>query len=102
MDIPGIPESITRKAYMEMVESWGFKLEDLKALRLAHDGVYAEVFARDPDGKRRIVEREEYAMHDVFVPVVDDCVTAPVEPVSQEVVWENETYVPLRPADGSA
>lgn len=102
LEIPGIPESITRKAYMEMIESWGFKLEDLKALRLAYDGVHAVVYARGPDGKGRVVQGDEYAMHDVFVPVVDDCEAAPIEPASQEVVLDNETYVPLKPADAQA
>jgi hypothetical protein len=66
--IPAAPQSITRKDYTALVRSAGFDPEQLRALRFAADGIYAEVYEADGEGRRRI-ERGESVISTVFIPV---------------------------------
>lgn len=65
------PRQITRAAYLDMVKAAGFDVDDLVSLRFAADGIYAEVFARDPETGKRLRDREDVARHTVYVQVVD-------------------------------
>lgn len=69
--LPGVPESITRKAYLALIESLGLETKDLRSLEFKHNAIYAEVIARDEHGDRYAVG-DEIATHRVCVKVVDE------------------------------
>lgn len=69
--IDGIPESITRDDYRTLIESVGLTVEALASLEFRPDGIYAEVIARDENGKM-IADGEDVARHRVFIKVEDD------------------------------
>lgn len=71
MDIPGIPESISREDYVRLVESIGLSVTDLRSLEFGHDSIEAEVFARDPETGRHYAEGNEIATHHIRIKVVD-------------------------------
>jgi hypothetical protein len=73
MDVPGVPESITRAEYLALMASVGFSdLDHLRSLEFRADGVYAEVIAQDEAG-RSLVDHaaNDVAVHKVYVPVKD-------------------------------
>lgn len=73
MDIAGIPEAISRKAYTQLVEACGFDPEGLVSLDFRPDGIYAEMYATDDRGDRMIDRQaSRAAVHRVYVRVVDD------------------------------
>lgn len=73
MQIDGIPQEIAREAYLELVKGAGFDVRNLRSLRFATDGIYAEVFATDAEG-RKIIDatsgEPEPVVHTVFVKAV--------------------------------
>lgn len=78
--LPGIPESIIRDEYLKLVESVGFDAKDLESLEFRWDGIYANVYATDEQGRRMVesggwagngLTSREPAMHRVFVRVED-------------------------------
>lgn len=77
--IPGVPETITRAQYVALIESVGFKPNDLASLRFTVEGIYAEVFARNADGARIIdhsaADNDDGSVatvkHSVFIRVED-------------------------------
>lgn len=72
MDIPGIPESITRDKYRTLLSAAGLVAEDLRSLEFRADGIYAEVLAKDESGRTRIDRaNNEVVIHRVFIPVDD-------------------------------
>jgi len=71
-EIPGVPESITREAYIGLFEAAGIKPEQTLQLSFKSDGIYAEVFALDADGKRILDPMVEgFAKHSIYIPVED-------------------------------
>jgi hypothetical protein len=61
-----VPESIPRKVVTTILNELGIDPASCLSLRLAHEGLYAEVFARDESGKK-IVENDRLATHNVFI-----------------------------------
>jgi hypothetical protein len=77
MDVPGVPDSIRREAYLAMLASLGLNPHDLRRLEFCVDGVHAEVFARTPTGGLKIdthPDRSEDAIatHVLFIPIKDE------------------------------
>lgn len=71
--IDGVPESLTRQQYTDLIAAVGFDPHNLASLTFSHVGIHAVVFARGEDGKRVIDEAGEgLAKHDVFIPVKDE------------------------------
>jgi hypothetical protein len=69
-EIPGVPESITRDAYIAMFKSIGLAPWDLTELSFRADGVYATVFARDEHGNKTLDEGAEgFHKHSIYIPV---------------------------------
>lgn len=76
--IEGVPEFISHAQYLSLFEACGFNPSNVVEMRMAHDGVHALVFAKWPDGSRR-VERLPitdgsnsavgFYKHRVFIPV---------------------------------
>jgi hypothetical protein len=71
LDIPGIPDSIPRKRCIELIENLGLDPEDIASLEFKFDGIYAEVVARNEDGKRHIVDGRKFAKHRIYIPIKD-------------------------------
>lgn len=82
MNIEGIPETITRKAMVELVESLGMSVRDLISLNFRFGAIEATMYATDSEGNRYFaggpvpkgVERyymPEIAVHHVSIQVVD-------------------------------
>ena len=71
MNIAGVPEAISREAYISLVRSLGLDPYQVVDLECHPEGVYAVVFTLDVEGKR-MVEGEEFAKHKIWIPVVDD------------------------------
>jgi hypothetical protein len=70
--IDGVPESITRAEYVALIESVGLDVKDLRSLEFRLDGIYADVYDRDDEGRLRIdVQRDEAIVNRVYIPVVD-------------------------------
>lgn len=73
MDIPGVPESITRAQYQSLLAAIGLPdLDRLRSLEFRADGIYAEVLAVD-DAGRTLVDRmaNDVVIHRVYIPVKD-------------------------------
>lgn len=68
--VDGVPESISRVDYLRLIESVGFKVKDLRSLEFTTNGIYAEAYATDAEG-RLIADGDEAAVHRVFVRVED-------------------------------
>lgn len=66
-----IPETITRDAYLSLVEGLGFDVEDLISLNFHPRSVEAVVLARDENGDRYPADNHELATHVVSIKVVD-------------------------------
>ena len=67
--IPGIPESITRAAYIKLFEAVGIEPRDTKELMFCADGIYATVFARDESGARVIDPTMGPMNNAIYIPV---------------------------------
>lgn len=78
VSLPGVPESITRKEYLGLIEQLGFDINHLLSLTFERDGIYAEVLATDDNGHHYTADGENAATHPVCVRVVDE------EPESEE------------------
>lgn len=76
MNIPGIPETITRAEFLALQTAIGLPVEDVVSLEFRRDGVYAEVYAKDDNGEPLTADKpgDEYApaIHKVFIRVVDE------------------------------
>jgi len=70
--IPGVPESITRDAYIKLIEASGLDPVDIKELMFCADGIYATVFARDENGARVIDPIQGPMNNAIYIPVEDD------------------------------
>lgn len=71
-EIPGVPESITRAAYISLFEAAGIDPRQTLDLSFKADGIYATVFALSPEGKRVIDEAGEgFMKHSIYIPVED-------------------------------
>ena len=94
--IPGIPETISREKYVELIEALGIDPSAICSLRLLRDGIECEVFAKN-DGRRVIISHDPdcvcpspapadrpegylapdchaqhgFAKHTIFIPVVN-------------------------------
>lgn len=73
MQVPGVPEAVSRKAYTQLVEAYGFNPSELVSLEFRPDGIYASVYASDAAGHRMVDTQTEQALvHRVYVRVDDD------------------------------
>lgn len=72
MQVPGVPETITRDDYVAWIEALGFEAKNLKAMTLEHFGVTAVVYAVDEHGHKFTADGETAATHTITVRVVDD------------------------------
>lgn len=71
MNIVGVPESISREAYVSLIRSLGLDPYQVVSIECHPEGVYTIVFAQDSHGNRQR-EGEEFAKHEIWIPVVDD------------------------------
>lgn len=69
--VPGIPETITRERYRALVEGAGFDVNELVSLRFEVNGIYAEVYATDENGRRFTADGKTVATHNVCIKVID-------------------------------
>jgi len=70
--IPGVPESITRAAYISLFEAVGIEPRQTLELSFKADGVYATVFALDANGVRICdAENAVFEKHEIYIPVED-------------------------------
>lgn len=77
MQITGIPEDISRKAYLQLVESLGLDYDQLISLEFGRDSIKAEMFALNPDGERfahQTADGLRAATHTISIPVREDYV----------------------------
>jgi len=70
-NIPGVPESITRKQYLDLFDAAGIDPRNTKELMFCTDGIYATVFARDENGARVIDPVQGPMNHAIYIPVED-------------------------------
>lgn len=71
-EIPGVPESITREAYIKLFEAAGIEPRQTLELSFKADGIYATVFALNADGKRVVDPQVDgFAKHEIYIPVED-------------------------------
>ena len=66
--LEGVPESFTREQYISLFQAVGLDPAQVLELNFRPDGVHAVVIAVDEQGQR-IVTRDGYAKHTVFIPV---------------------------------
>lgn len=72
MDLPGVPETITRSALDALIASLGVDGERLVSLNIGWTSVEAEVAALGADGHPyRTPDGEHVARHRISIPVVD-------------------------------
>jgi hypothetical protein len=71
--IPGVPKSIPRARYVEVIASLGFDPHELVSLEFRLDGIYATVRARGANGKAVVSlgSRNTLVEHRIFIPVED-------------------------------
>lgn len=70
MDLPGVPETITREQYTQLIAVTGLDPNELERLEFRADGIYATVYALNEDGRRFIDQATERpTMHRVFIRV---------------------------------
>jgi len=69
--LAGIPETITREAYLALVRGAGFEIDDLVSLRFNAHSIEAVVFALDSEGKPYPGDHDEAAVHQISIKVVD-------------------------------
>ena len=71
--IPGVPESITRSAYISLFEAAGIDPHQTIELSFKGDGIYATVFALNDKGLRTIDKSGEgFNKHIIYIPVKDE------------------------------
>jgi hypothetical protein len=63
----GVPNSIPRKTVTAFLKHIGLDPSRCTSIELSVNGIYAEMFALDPEG-RKYVEFDEIAKHRIFVP----------------------------------
>lgn len=68
--VPGVPETITREAYLSLVAATGMGPNNLVSLRFTTNGIYALAFVRDADGNM-VRDGNQAAKHRIFIRVVD-------------------------------
>lgn len=70
--INGVPESLTREQFTQIIRSFGFEPTHLKELRLDATGVHAVVFDFREDGTRHLLkDGAGYAKNEVHIPLID-------------------------------
>ncbi|QDG65848.1 hypothetical protein NIBR502772_06120 [Pseudarthrobacter sp. NIBRBAC000502772] len=71
--IEGVPESITRAAYIKLFESIGIDPRQTLEISLKADGVYATVFALNEESIRTIDNAGNgFNKHIIYIPVKDE------------------------------
>ena len=72
MKIPGVPESLPREKVIDFFKSVGLAANNCTSIELRPDGIYAEMFARTPEGAKVVdPQRGEIVLHKVYIPFVD-------------------------------
>jgi hypothetical protein len=67
-----VPESITHEAYKALVAGAGFEVRRVRKLEFRMDGIYAEVYDCDPEGRIQIhKDADDAAVNRVWIPVRD-------------------------------
>lgn len=72
MEISGIPDGVPRARIVELVEELGIDVKDLISLRIEHEAIYAEVYARS--GGRHYWDGswdKNIAAHVIAIPIQD-------------------------------
>lgn len=67
MILPQVPDSIPRGAVTAVLRELGIDPNSTLSLRLDRHGIYAEVFAKDENGKKFYTMNDEIATHNVFI-----------------------------------
>lgn len=72
MNLPGVPETITRSALDALIASLGVDGDRLISLSIGHASIEAVVLAVGPDGHPyRSPDSAHIAQHRISIPVVD-------------------------------
>lgn len=70
--INGVPESLTREQFTQIIRSFGFEPTHLTELTLDATGVHAVVFDFKEDGSRHLLkDGSGYAKSNVHIPLFD-------------------------------
>lgn len=69
--IVGVPESVSRAAWIAMFKQYGFDPGNVKSLQFHHSSIEAVVFEVDEAGTKLLGE-DGYIKHIVSIPVVDE------------------------------
>lgn len=70
--IKGVPESLTRDQFTQIIESFGFDPFKITELRLDATGVHATVFDLKEDGTKHILkDGSGVATSEVHIPLID-------------------------------
>jgi hypothetical protein len=73
MNITGVPDTIPRKRYDELLQALGLDIDDLIGLHCDFETVHAKVYALNGDGDRYLTEsRTEAATHDICIKITND------------------------------
>lgn len=67
MILPQVPDSIPRGAVLAVLRELGIDPKSCISLRMDRQGIYAEVFALDDEGKKYFSGNDEIATHNVFI-----------------------------------
>lgn len=70
---PGIPASITRNEYLDLIKALGIdteRLQYLQALEFRWNVIYAELAALDDEG-HMVIDGDEIAVHKIAIRVED-------------------------------
>ena len=66
--IEGVPESITRDAYISLFEAVGIAPNRTLELSFRANGIYATVFVLDDNGAK-MIDGDSIAKHSIYIPV---------------------------------
>lgn len=70
--IKGVPESLTRDQFTQIIESFGFDPTHLTEMRLDATGVHVTVFDFKEDGTKNLLkDGSGYAKNEVHIPLID-------------------------------
>lgn len=66
-NIPGVPETISRKLVLGLLQRIGLETRNVYHLGMNSRGIYAQVFAHDEKGLKLIDQHGDPVFHTVFV-----------------------------------
>lgn len=78
--LAGVPTVIKRSDVLRMLETIGIEWDNLVSLRFEMDGIHAEVYALDENGKPYLTPNQNtVAKHRISISIVEDGLHSPGE-----------------------